>query len=181
MFAQRVMNPREEKSRDLANQCKNRWGNSDKAARKGIRRFKRGSNRRSRRLDKIQMGQNASPDGEAHSPPPPVYRQKLSDTPMAEILLRKSWKRMRQVLPPGADEVFIDSFERHCMAKGIPRPKANGWARFLRGELTIGVIPIPIMTLEDSIELEGVLRDFILSRGARGEQADASKRAERDV
>ena len=154
------MDPREEKAKDLANQCKNRWGNSDKAARKGIRRFKRGSNRHSRRLGKIQLGQTASSVDEGTSPPPPVYRHKLSDTPMAEVLLQKSRRRMRQHLPTDADETFVGSFEDYCIASGIPRPKATGWARFLRGELTIGVTPLPTMTLEDSAELESVLRDF---------------------
>ncbi len=160
------MDPREEKAKDLANQCKNRWGNSDKAARKGIRRFKRGSNRHSRRLDKIQMGQTASPD-DGLPARPPIFRGKLSDTPMSKVLLRKSQERILKLLPPGAGESFVASFEAHCTGNGLLGKRAAAWARFLRGEVNGRRVTQPVMTLADTGDLEEALRDFSGKRGQR--------------
>ena len=165
------MNPREEKAKDFANKCKNGWGNSDKAARKGIRRFKRGSYRHSRRLDKIQLGETISVDGEGALPPPPVYRRKSADTSMGEEFLRKAQRRIRQILPCGTDDALVNSFEDYCVRKGIQRQKAAGWARYLRGELTSGVIPPNAMTLEDAADLEGALREFSRDEITTSEQA----------
>ena len=89
---------------------------------------------------------------------------------MAEVLLQKSQRRMRQHMPVGAGEAFVSLFEDYCLQNCISRPKAAAWARFLRGELTVGVIPLPAMTLEDSTELEVFLRDFCQSDQQTSEQ-----------
>ena len=144
-----LMNPAEEKAKDLANHRKNTYGNSDKAARKGIPRFKRASARKERRTEKSSLGGSFDPDESGRILRFPLFRRKWADTPMSDVLARRLSRRIRQLVPAGASEAWVEAFQRDCIDDGIAPACADAWARYLRGELTCGVIPLPRMDLDD--------------------------------
>ena len=143
------MNPAVKKAKDLANHRKNTYGNSDKASRKGIPRFKRASAQRERRMEKSSLGGGLDSDESGRILRFPLFRRKSADTPMADVLARRLSRRIRQMVPAGASEEWVEAFQRGCIEDGITSACADAWGRYLRGELTCGVIPLPRMDLGD--------------------------------
>ncbi|HEY1122670.1 MAG TPA: hypothetical protein VGE67_13750, partial [Haloferula sp.] len=138
---------------DLANQRKNTYGNSYEAARKGIRRFKRASARRERRVEKSSLGVGLDPDEAGSVLKFPFFRQKWADTPMGEVLARRLARRIWLLVPAGASEEWVAAFHADCIEDGVLPASADAWARYLRGELTCGAIPLPKMDLGELRQL----------------------------
>ena len=90
---------------------------------------------------------------------------------MGEVLSRKIEQRIWASLPNGAGEDFVDAFETFCLQQGISRPCSVSWSRFLRGQMTVGVIPLPEFELKEMTRLEKALRTFTQSEKPRSEQA----------
>ena len=154
------MNPREKKAKDLANHCKNRYGNSDKAARIGIRRFKRESNQQIRRSGRVQAGDIVNCKSDTFLDTPKPFQQKWPDTPMGDVLAKKIEQRIRAMFPSGDSEGFVDLFKNYCIDQGMNRHEASAWCRYLRGEMTIGIIPLPKLELRDMARIEETLKEF---------------------
>lgn len=163
------MTPREKKDRDLTNHCKNRYGNSDKAARKGVRRKKRASTHRARREGNHAVAQVLAardPDEVEVSlkadPSPSEHQVKSPDVPMGEILHRKVRDEIDEMVRSReADPDVADDFDAWCMARETVSPaRAKAWATYLRGLLSNGVILIPRITSEDQRDLRDALVEF---------------------
>jgi hypothetical protein len=163
----RNMNPREKKAKDLASHCKNRYGNNDKAARNGIRRFKRESNQKIRRSCRVQAGDIANCESDTFLDTPKPYKKKWPDTPMGDVLAKKIEQRIRAILPSGDSESFFDSFKDYCIARGMNRHEVSAWCRYLRGEMTIGIIPLPKLELRDTARIEETLKDFMIQNNKK--------------
>lgn len=116
------MTPREKKDQDLTNHCKNRYGNSDKAARKGVRRKKRTSTHRARRDGNHAVAQVLAardPDEVEVSlkadPSPGQHQAKWPDVPLGEILHRKAQDKIQEMLLRWEDESdVVEAFEAWC-------------------------------------------------------------------
>lgn len=163
------MTPREKKDRDLTNHCKNRFGNSDKAARKGVRRKKRASTHRARREgnhavaqvlaardpDEVEVALKADPS-------PGEHQAKSPDVPMGEILHRKVRDEIDEMVRNREVESDVaDDFQAWGMARETVSPaRAKAWATYLRGLLSNGVILIPRITSEDQRDLRDALVEF---------------------
>jgi len=163
------MTPREKKDLDLTNHCKNRYGNSDKAARKGVRRKKRTSTHRARREGNHAVAQVVAardPDEVEVSlkadPFPSHYQVKSPDVPVGEILHRKVRDEIDEMVRSGeADPDVADAFEAWCMARETVSPaRAKAWAVYMRGLFSNGVILIPKITSEDQRDLRDALVEF---------------------
>ena len=164
-----VMTPREKKGRDLTNHCKNRYGNSDKAARKGVRRKKRTSTHRARREGNYAVAQVLAardPDEVEVSlkadPSPSEHYAKWPDVPVGEILHRKVRDEIDEIVRNGEVHSDVaDDFEAWCMARESVSPaRAKAWAVYLRGLCSNGVILIPKITSGDQRDLRDALVEF---------------------
>jgi hypothetical protein len=165
------MNPREKKERDLSGHCKNRYGNNDKAARKGVRRKKRVTTHRARREGDHTITQISSahdPDEVESStlPPPLGGNSKWPDTPIRQVLHHKIERRIQMLLPRWDEasdviDAFIDAFCKWCEATREFLPvHVSAWGRYLRALSACGNFPAPKITAQDQRDLHAALIEF---------------------
>ncbi len=165
----KTMDPRRKKDRDLSGHCKNCYGNSDKAARTGVRRKKRITSHRARREGNhavIQIISAHDPDEVESSilfTPPLGENAKWPDTPMGKILIRKIREKIRSLLATEKEPShLIDAFHHWCEKSSTVTPvHAAEWVRYLRAISSVGIAPPPKIMADDQRNLHAFLAHFI--------------------
>jgi hypothetical protein len=163
-----MMNPRDKKELDLSRNCKNRYGKSDKAARKGVRRKKRITTHRARREGFHAINQIISacdPDeveSSVSSLPPHGSNAKWPDTPLNMVLQDKIKRKIQMILSrPGEVLEVIEEFNGWCQTSTkLATIHIGAWVRYLRAVGSIGIIPIPKISAEDQRALHATLISF---------------------
>ena len=116
-------------------------------------------------MERSSLGGSLDSDESGHVLHLPLFRRKWADTPMADVLARRLSRRIRQMIPSGAAEEWVEAFQRGCIDDGIEPACADAWARYLRGGLTCGVIPLPRMDLGDLRRLADRLSRSVAAKG----------------
>ena len=171
----RIRDPRQEKDRDLASHCRNTYGNSDKAARRGVRRKKRVTARGARRKDGRLLGTiQCSTDVEDDKCAPgsrrhPGQKMKWPDQPLGKVLARGVQRRIRTLLADREHATTqIDGFLQWCEPRlELATAKRVAWQRFLCGLFSWGTGELPLLTLSEQRQIHAALKDYLARSSLR--------------